>query len=76
MYLADLMFKGKDIKDIVTPGVENVSFISGGSGIQELTKLFSCLIHLFISSQDLFCNTLRVDLFDVIRHILSKCRIR
>ena len=35
--LADLMFKGKDIKDIVTPGVENVSFISGGSGIQELT---------------------------------------
>ncbi len=37
--LADLMFRGKDIKDIVTPGVENVSFISGGSGIQELTKL-------------------------------------
>lgn len=37
--LADLIFRGKDIKDIITPGIENVSFISGGSGVQELTKL-------------------------------------
>ena len=37
--LADLMFKGKQITDIITEGPENVSFISGGSGIQELTNL-------------------------------------
>ena len=37
--LADLMFKGKQITDIITEGPENVSFISGGSGIQELANL-------------------------------------
>lgn len=37
--LADLMFKGKDLKDIITMGPENIGFISGGSGIQELTNL-------------------------------------
>lgn len=37
--LADLMFKGKSIVDIITPGIENVNFVSGGSGIQELTRL-------------------------------------
>lgn len=37
--LADLMFRGKELKDIVTPGPENIGFISGGSGIQELTRL-------------------------------------
>ena len=37
--LADLMFRGKSITDIITPGPENVGFISGGSGINELANL-------------------------------------
>ncbi|MDF2540097.1 MAG: hypothetical protein K0S76_3118 [Herbinix sp.] len=37
--LADLMFRGKSLSDIVTEGPENIGFISGGSGIQELTNL-------------------------------------
>ena len=37
--LADLMFRGKELQDIVTKGPENIGFISGGSGIQELTRL-------------------------------------
>lgn len=37
--LADLMFRGKSLSDIVTQGPENIGFISGGSGIQELTNL-------------------------------------
>ncbi len=37
--LADLMFRGKSLSDIVTDGPDNIGFISGGSGIQELTQL-------------------------------------
>ncbi|HHT87533.1 MAG TPA: MinD/ParA family protein [Clostridiales bacterium] len=37
--LADLMFRGKNLSDIITMGPENIGFISGGSGIQELTNL-------------------------------------
>lgn len=37
--LADLIYKGKTLGDIVTEGPEGVGFISGGSGIQELTNL-------------------------------------
>ncbi|MDF2542248.1 MAG: hypothetical protein K0S47_1966 [Herbinix sp.] len=37
--LADLMFHGKSLTDIITEGPENIGFISGGSGIQELTSL-------------------------------------
>lgn len=37
--LADLLFKGKSMKEIITEGPEGVSFISGGSGIRELTNL-------------------------------------
>lgn len=37
--LADLMFRGKDLKDIIMQGPENIGFISGGSGIQELSRL-------------------------------------
>lgn len=39
MNLADLIFKGKDIEEIITVGPMGVEFISGGSGIQELTHL-------------------------------------
>lgn len=37
--LADLMFKGKTLKDIIMPGPEGIGFISGGSGIKELASL-------------------------------------
>ncbi|MBR4726084.1 MAG: MinD/ParA family protein [Lachnospiraceae bacterium] len=37
--LADLMFRGKDLKEIITEGPEGIGFISGGSGIQELSRL-------------------------------------
>lgn len=37
--LADLMFRGKDLQDIIMKGPENIGFISGGSGIQELTNI-------------------------------------
>jgi flagellar biosynthesis protein FlhG len=33
------MFRGKSLSDIITIGPENIGFISGGSGIQELTNL-------------------------------------
>lgn len=37
--LADLMFRGKTITDIITYGPENIGFISGGSGINEMANL-------------------------------------
>lgn len=37
--LSDLMFRGKSLSEIITEGPENVSFISGGSGIREMTNL-------------------------------------
>ncbi len=37
--LADLMYRGKGIEDIITYGPENIGFISGGSGINELANL-------------------------------------
>lgn len=37
--LADLMYRGKTVRDIVTDGPEDIGFISGGSGIHELANL-------------------------------------
>lgn len=37
--LADLLFKGKGLKDIITEGPKGIGFISGGSGIQELNNI-------------------------------------
>ena len=37
--LADMMFHGKELSDILTQGEEGISFISGGSGIQELASM-------------------------------------
>lgn len=37
--LADLMFRGKGIKDIITYGPYEIGFISGGSGINEMANL-------------------------------------
>lgn len=45
--LAALMYAGKSLKDIITPGPCNIGFISGGSGIEELTNVdsgqFACI---------------------------------
>lgn len=37
--LADMMFRGKSVRDIISPGPEGIGFISGGSGLRELTNL-------------------------------------
>ncbi len=37
--LADMMFHGKSVQDILTPGPEEIGFISGGSGIMELVNM-------------------------------------
>lgn len=37
--MADLMFRGMELNSIITKGPGNVSFISGGSGVQELAKM-------------------------------------
>jgi flagellar biosynthesis protein FlhG len=37
--LGDMMFKGKELKEIITEGPEGVGFISGGSGIARLVNL-------------------------------------
>lgn len=37
--LSDLMFRGREIKDIITYGPEEIGFISGGSGINEMANL-------------------------------------
>lgn len=37
--LADLMFHGKTLEEIITRGPEGIGFISGGSGIQELARM-------------------------------------
>lgn len=37
--LADLMFKNKELKDIICPGPRGIGIISGGSGIQEMANL-------------------------------------
>ena len=37
--LADLMFRGKTLTEIITTGPEGIGFISGGSGIQELARM-------------------------------------
>lgn len=37
--LADMMYRGKSIEDIITYGPAGIGFISGGSGINELSNL-------------------------------------
>lgn len=46
--LVDLMVYGKQIREIITEGPEGVGFISGGSGIKELSNLSSFQIKNFI----------------------------
>lgn len=37
--LSDVIFRGKNIKEIITLGPEDIGFVSGGSGISELANL-------------------------------------
>lgn len=37
--LSDIMYKGKELKDIIMEGPEGVGFISGGSGIAKMVNL-------------------------------------
>ncbi len=39
--LSDIMYKGKDLKEIIMQGPEGVGFISGGSGIAKMVNLDS-----------------------------------
>lgn len=38
--LSDLIYRGKNIKEIITPGPMNIGFISGGSGVISLNNLY------------------------------------
>lgn len=38
--LSDLIYRGKNIKEIITPGPEGIGFISGGSGVIGLNNLY------------------------------------
>lgn len=37
--MADMMFRGRSIREIISEGPENIGFISGGSGLREMTNL-------------------------------------
>lgn len=37
--LADMMFRGRSLREVITSGPEGIGFISGGSGLRELTNL-------------------------------------
>ena len=48
--LSDLIYNGKQITDIITPGPLNIGFISGGSGIIGLNNLYKEQILYVIKS--------------------------
>lgn len=50
--LADLIFKGKSLQEIITPGPLGIGFISGGSGIQELVNLTKGQIRTMVEKLD------------------------
>lgn len=59
--LADLIYKGKNIQEIITEGPSGIGFISGGSGIAGLTNLGRDYINYLIQ------NLSKLDsLYDVI----------
>ncbi len=62
--LADLMFKGKSIQDIITVGPGDIGFISGGSGIRELTNLTGdqvrALVHM-LNALDAYTDVIIID---------------
>lgn len=47
--LADMMFRGKSLKEVISPGPDGIGFISGGSGLRELTNLQSDQVKNLVS---------------------------
>lgn len=47
--LSDVIFKGKNVNEIITRGPGNIAFVSGGSGVNELINLNSDQIHLLVN---------------------------
>lgn len=48
--LADVIKNGKNILEILSTGPKNVKFISGGSGLEELTRLTSNELEVFVKN--------------------------
>jgi flagellar biosynthesis protein FlhG len=48
--LVDVIKNGKNILDILCTGPKNVKFISGGSGVEELTRLTNSELEIFIKN--------------------------
>lgn len=48
--LSDLIYQGKSIKDVITWGPGDIGFISGGSGIAELSNLGRDYLHYIIKN--------------------------
>lgn len=47
--LADVIFRGRNVSEIITKGPGNIGFVSGGSGINELTNLNSDQIRILVN---------------------------
>ncbi len=47
--LADVIFRGRSVSEIITKGPGNIGFVSGGSGINELTSLNSDQIRILVN---------------------------
>lgn len=62
--MADLLFNDKGIEDIITKGPLDLGFISGGSGVQELSTLSKEEIQEFSSKLSLLDNMTDVIIID------------
>lgn len=62
--LGDLIYKGRPIREIITPGPLNIGFISGGSGVVGLNNLTREQLQFLIQSLDeldRLCDVLIID---------------
>ena len=59
--LSDLIYQGRDIREIITPGPMDIGFISGGSGIVTMNNLtkdqISYLVHSLSKLDELLIDT-------------------
>ena len=62
--LVDVIKNGKNILDILCTGPKNVKFISGGSGVEELTSLTSSELEIFIKNIGLLDKIADIILID------------
>lgn len=47
--LSDVIFRGRNVSEIITKGPGNIGFVSGGSGIHELTNLNSDQLRILVN---------------------------